>query len=284
MRAILFLTVFVMLGCSDDKKSSAEHDSASEGKACEGTEGKLIGVSFANKTPAPPTDTSADSSIASITVEGNAKLGKLFCLTITILDAEGKPVAAKAGGQTLIFSKRDFSTEDDKKVDVMQLDKENSSIILTAQHTTVAEGETSVVLSNLFVFKDGKIEIAAGTIKGSVDVAMPDLNNFIAPSLTFTDAGTNKLAIKLKEGQTLDAGYDAYFLDDNSGEVIPAAEGDTAKPALDDTEKHITFSKDVTGDNHVFIFYGKNNTSITVGEAICPYVAGEQVCPAHVRD
>ena len=286
MRLFSFLILIALLGCSKNNEHSLPegkvpdpNEASGSISTCEGTEGKLVGVSFSNKQPTPPTNTGADSAIASIAIEGNVKLGKLFCLTITLHDAEGKPVAAKAGGQTLTFSQRSSS---EGNVRLMQLDKENSTMILAAQHTSVAEGESSVVLANLFAFDDGKLEVAAGTIKGSIDISMP--NDFVAvTSLTFTDEGTNKLAITLKEGQTIDAGYDAYFVDDNSGEVIPAAEGADDRPALDNTEKYITFSKKVASDNHVYIFYGKDNTSITGGEAICPRVAsGEQVCPEHV--
>ena len=285
MRLVSLLVLFIMLGCSDDKGDIAEPDGKGEAKyTCEGNEGKLVGVSFANKKPAPPADTSADSALASIDIEGSAKLGKLFCLTITLRDADGNPVAAKTGGQTLTFSSRTSDAEGKDNVRLMQLDKKNNTMILIAQHTKVAEGETSVMLSHLFTFDKGKIEVVVGTIKSSIDVGMID-NPIAIASLTFTEAGTNKLAIKLRGEQTIDAGYDAYFVDDNSGEVVPAAEGSEARPALDNSEKHMTFSKDVTGDNHVFIFYGENNMSITGGEASCPRDAsGEQVCPEHVRN
>ena len=296
MKMALFLILFALLGCSDDSENSAELDETGDpsehsgeggtSNTCDGTEGVLVGLSADNPTPVSPTDTSVDSKIASIAIKGDAKLGKLFCITVTLLDAEGKPVAAKAGGQTLTFTKPVSGAEANNAVSLQQLDKKNNTMIFRAQHTSVAAGESSVMFANLFTFDQGKIEVAAGTIKGSVNVGMIDLNDVVGiESLTFTDAGTNKLAIKLKEGQTIAAGYDVYFIDDNSGEVIPAAEGNEARPALDDTEKFITFSKDVTGDNRVYIFYGDGNTSITGADAICPRVAsGEQVCPAHVTD
>lgn len=285
MRVFYVFLVATLIIYSCGKKES-EPVSIEETDVCQGHKGELIEQSTGTEDSSQEVAENIvpDTDIVALNIEGpRAKVGKLFCLRITLKDANGKAIKAKEGGQIITFN----SDKRKDNVRLLHLDFADSKAIPVLK-LKVKEGQESVVLSDLITFDfAGKLQAELGNAKGELEVGIIINKDDIIPveSMTFTEAGSNKIAIKLQAGFTLPAGgYDAYFMNDNDASLIATAEGITARPALSETETHITFSEDVTGDNHIIIIYGEHKNMYIGGEAICPYVGENQKCPEHVTD
>lgn len=281
---VLLVTTSIIHSCGDKKTKESETASSKEADVCQGSKGVLLEQSTGTESSGQEVADNIvpDIDIAALDIEGpRAKLGNLFCLRITLKDTAGKAIKAKEGGQIITFN---YSSPDD--VRLLHFDFANNKAIPVLK-LKVEEGQDTVVLSDLTTFNTGKLKAELGDAKGELEIGIIDVidKNVIAvESMTFTEAGSNKIAVKLQTGFTLPTGYDAYFMSDKDGRLIAAAEGTTARPTLSENEAHITFSADVTEENHVFIIYGEHKNMCTMWEAICPFVGEEQKCPEHVTE